>query len=107
MDSGYRRPDPKGMWVRYTDHVDAIKRLQAEVERLQGICRGNAIRELELGEEIERLQATFTGEQTQPAHNSRVMAESVRTALHLATRYLIPESVMPSIQRSLRKEDHA
>lgn len=55
MDSGYRRPDPKGMWVRYTDHVDAIKRLQAEVERLQGICRGNAIRELELGEEIERL----------------------------------------------------
>ncbi len=40
MDSGYRRPDPKGMWVRYKDHVDAIKRLQTEIERLKGLLPG-------------------------------------------------------------------
>ncbi len=61
--------DPKDAEIKHLckavrDKSEYVKTLRhrvyeqaAEIERLQGICRGNAIRELELGEEIERLQA--------------------------------------------------
>ncbi len=56
MDSDYRRPDPKGMWVRYKDHVDAIERLQAELDdAAEGATAAGAI--IKARDAIERLQA--------------------------------------------------
>ncbi len=62
----------------------------------RAVCPGHETH-WSLAEEIERLRTVVSN----PENNPRVVAEAVRTALHLASGYLIAEKTMPSIVQAV------